>query len=329
MKLLVVTIALVGVAWTSASAATAAPAVLESVSGDGVKLTRAGKVLAVDEGDELQQGDRLSVGSRGAVRLLFGDGTHLTLSARCEVELAKPLAGAAGVVVLKGNVAALVAKPPQPLAVKAGAVGDLRFFIKTNAAVMGVRGTEFVVEHHQASGHTDVHTLEGTVDVAQTDDDLGRGRGSRLGALERLRADKGGIGKPAQFERGAYFKDRAKHHRAASDLAKRAVRSRDDLRARLQARQGREGKARTYGHGAGGAKGDHPAEHRGQDKAGAPGKPEDRTQPDGKGKAAAGDDAGRGPKKAHAQPAEKGRDGPRTDDRRERHKGGGGRKGRD
>lgn len=329
MKLLVATIALLGAAWTSASAATAAPAVLESVSGDGVKLTRAGKVLAVDEGDELQQGDRLTVASRGAVRLLFGDGTHLTLSAGCEVEVAKPLAGAAGVVVLKGNVAALVAKPLQPLAVKAGGAGDLRFFIKTNAAVMGVRGTEFVVEHHEASGHTDVHTLKGTVDVAQTDDDLQGGRGKRLGALERLRADKAGIGKPAKFERSAYFKDRAKRHRAASELAKRGVRTRDDLRARLQARQGREGKAGAHGHGAGGAKSDHPGEHRGEHKSGTPTKPEDGTKPEGKGKAAAGDDAGRGTKKAHAQPAEKGRDGPRADDRRERHKGGGGRKGRD
>ncbi|MSP91016.1 MAG: hypothetical protein EXR79_04305 [Myxococcales bacterium] len=113
---------------------------LESVSGrGGVLLTRAGKAQPAEEGDTLQAGDRLAVGAKTAARILFDDGTHLTLAEGCAVELARPLQGAAGVVLQRGSLAANVAKAPAP-APTAASAAPLKFFIRTNAAVMGVRG---------------------------------------------------------------------------------------------------------------------------------------------------------------------------------------------
>ncbi len=249
--------------------------VLEAVSGsDGCKLIRAGKTEAADEGDELQTGDRVQVGAKAAVRILFGDGTHVTLSGGTDAEIARPLAGAAGLVLHKGNLSAHVAKPPAPVAPKAGAPADLRFYIKTNAAVMGVRGTEFVVDHDDASG-TEVHTLHGLVEVAKDDDDLHQGRGQRLRALDRVRADKAGLGKTGRFDKAAFGRERGKHHHLAADLGKKGLRSRDDLRQRVQARQ--KERADRAGKGMDGKAG--PGDGRGRD--GASGKP-------GSGKAEAG-----------------------------------------
>ncbi len=280
-----------GMAIAGSPAYAAGPPVLEAVSGaDGCKLVRAGKAEAAEEGDELQTGDRLQVGARAAVRILFGDGTHVTLSSGTDAEIAKPLAGAAGLVLHKGNLNANVAKPPAPVAAKPGTPADLRFYIKTNAAVMGVRGTEFVVDHDDAAG-TEVHTLHGQVEVAQDDDDLHRGRGQRLGAMERLRADKGGVGKAGRFDKVKFGRERGKHHHLAATLGKKGLSGRDDLRARMQARHkeraeradkdkdgkaGKDGKADAPGKGGkdGAAKAD------GIKKGDRPNRPEGGARPD-------------------------------------------------
>ncbi|MBM4343104.1 MAG: FecR domain-containing protein [Deltaproteobacteria bacterium] len=281
-----------GVSLAGACAWAAGPPVLEAVTGgDGVKFVRGGKAEVADEGDELQAGDRLQVGAKAAARILFGDGTHVTLSGGCDAEVARPLAGASGLVLHRGNLSATVAKPPTPVAVKPSAAADLRFYIKTNAAVMGVRGTEFVVDHDDAAG-TKVHTLHGRVEVARSDDDLHLGRGVRLGPADRLRADKTGIGKPGRFDKAAFGRDRAKHHHLAAEIGKKGLRSRDDLRARWQARhkdrgdhadkhkdgKGGSDKAAIKAHGANGAadkKADRPARHEG----GRPDKGDHRDRP--------------------------------------------------
>lgn len=224
---------LAAVACLLAVPAWAGQATLESAVGS-VQLQRGGKAAACDEGDELQAGDRLTVGANSAARIVFADGSHVTLSSGADAEIAKPAAGANGVVLRQGNVSAAIAKPA------AGApAGNLKFFVKTNAAVMGVRGTQFVADHSAADNRTDVHTLEGTVDVAKNDDDLHAGKALRLGALEHVRADKAGLGAKAAFDKGAFVAERAKLHAAAAELGKRALRSPDELRAKRMASEAR------------------------------------------------------------------------------------------
>jgi hypothetical protein len=46
------------------------------------------------------------------------------------------------------------------------------FTVETPSGLMGVRGTEFIVEHGQESGQSDMHTLDGKVAMAKTRDDL-------------------------------------------------------------------------------------------------------------------------------------------------------------
>ena len=47
-----------------------------------------------------------------------------------------------------------------------------RFLVRTKGAVMGVRGTQFVVESEGANGHSDFHIVDGVVDVAKDMDSL-------------------------------------------------------------------------------------------------------------------------------------------------------------
>jgi hypothetical protein len=225
-------IAIASLLWASSAWAVTE---IEAVSGSGgVTVTRAGKSEAADEGDTLQTGDQLAVGPKTAVRVLFGDGSHLTLSEGCAVEFAKPVQGAAGVVLLRGHLQANVAKVA-PTAVP-NAVPQLKFFVKTNAAVMGVRGTEFTVDHDDKGGASDLHTLDGTVEVAGNDDELAQGKGRRVEALQQLRADRKGLGPIQKFERGGFLKHLAQRHERAQELGKRALRNEEERRTRREAR---------------------------------------------------------------------------------------------
>ena len=159
----------------------------------------------------------------------------------------------------RGSLTANVAKAPPtaPPSSAPAAAPPLKFFIKTNAAVMGVRGTEFVVDHDDKAG-SEVHTLDGTVDVAANEEDLSAGRGRRVEALQQLRADKRGLGQPTKFERAAFERTRGKRHGIAADLGRRAVRSPEERRARRDAlEQRRKDTPRGPQEGRGG-RGDGP-----------------------------------------------------------------------
>lgn len=107
-------------------------------------LTRAGQVEPVVLGQVLQQGDRLATGEGGSLGLILRDDTSLSLGPKAEVVLDRfvfdPAADRLG----------LAAKLTRgTLAVVSGQIARLapdRTEFSTPSAVIGIRGTKFVVK---------------------------------------------------------------------------------------------------------------------------------------------------------------------------------------
>ncbi len=84
-----------------------------------------------------------------------------------------------------------------------GAGNRLRFRLRSPAAVMGVRGTDFVANAN--SSGVDVNTLEGVVEVASDEAALEAGKGARVSAGYSVRAQRGLVGSPTKFNRKEFL----------------------------------------------------------------------------------------------------------------------------
>lgn len=85
-----------------------------------------------------------------------------------------------------------------------------RFLIRTKAAVMGVRGTEFVIAVDSTGMTTQVHTLEGMVDVAANETALMSGSGVSVPSGHFIEATGSGGVSPVQIFDQAGFEQSLK-----------------------------------------------------------------------------------------------------------------------
>jgi hypothetical protein len=128
--------------------------------------------IALQPGNNLYPGDVVNTSSDGAVKILLKDKTIVDLggSALFKVAQFKPKGGSDREVELDMMFGKMRVAVPKKL------TGTGKFQIKTRAATMGVRGTEFVVDSVQGSSNegkvtapkTDVTVLQGKVDVAKS-----------------------------------------------------------------------------------------------------------------------------------------------------------------
>ncbi|MBI3556070.1 MAG: FecR domain-containing protein [Deltaproteobacteria bacterium] len=82
------------------------------------------------------------------------------------------------------------------------------FLVETPTSVMGVRGTEFTVEHDQAGGESTVHTLEGSVALAKSREDFRNPATHSVISAGTMSSMKRGMAVPPPskaFERQAFF----------------------------------------------------------------------------------------------------------------------------
>ena len=81
----------------------------------------------------------------------------------------------------------------------------MKFLVRTKAAVMGVRGTDFAVNTDADGAAAEVHTLEGQVDVAKDDKSLFSGKGMAVKADQFVKANRGAISVPKAFDRAGFL----------------------------------------------------------------------------------------------------------------------------
>lgn len=129
-------------------------------------------------------GDNLETGPEQSISVELIDGTEINMGPGSDLvisELSKPeTTGKTQVEIHKGILHIIVPKGLYN--------AKKHFYVKTPVAVMGVRGTEFIVEHDELYGSR-VHTFEGTVALGKLPNDLetstttilvGAGRMSRI-----------------------------------------------------------------------------------------------------------------------------------------------------
>lgn len=146
---------------SAGAGAGAGAAVITSVSGTSF-VSHEGQIKPLAPNDSVFQGDLLTTGPTGSIKMIFSDDSILDLGPQTSFRVEKFTASGPGDRVgvfslLYGRMRSLVTK----------AIGEKsKLEIRTQDAVMGVRGTELVVNSPQSgagSGQTELTVLTGSV----------------------------------------------------------------------------------------------------------------------------------------------------------------------
>ena len=217
---------------------------IESIAGtEEVDVDRNGAATQAVEGDELQEKDRVKTGADNSVRITYPDGSAVIMGSSTVLEVEAPDGGASSAQLISGTIQAVVAK--QKGAQNSGS--PHKFFIKTDSAVMGVRGTEFVVENSPGTEGTSLHTLDGTVDVGKDVQSVRNGQGSAVTKNQMIEANGKGISQPRAFDRRAFMQRFRKTHPRVAAIAARRIHTRIEVQKRRHWRERRR-KNREHRH---------------------------------------------------------------------------------
>ncbi|MFL5815118.1 MAG: FecR domain-containing protein [Bdellovibrionia bacterium] len=130
-----------------------------------VTVKRGNDILHLKEGNSLQPKDELSTGPKESVRIIFPDGSQIWVGSSTTVQVNSGVAEGGAKIQLvhmkEGTGRILVPK-------SYGTTKKIKFVVKTPAATMGVRGTDFVVDARASGKDIELHTLEGSVDAAKS-----------------------------------------------------------------------------------------------------------------------------------------------------------------
>ena len=146
----------------------AAGAVIEAIGGaDHVQVNRSGKQLLLKKGESLELGDELSTDQRTSVDVRLDDRTTIRVGVNSSYKMvedshSKQLFHR----LLSGIVRILVPQSKEP------GKKEIRFRMTTPEGTIGVRGTEFVVQHLESKGQTVLHGLEGIVSFGPENTDF-------------------------------------------------------------------------------------------------------------------------------------------------------------
>lgn len=127
-----------------------------------LSLKRAGLVVDLKEGDEILPGDELNSQSE-CVRVVFADRSEIVLSKNTEIEFVKTkfdeskiLSEKLQIVKIKSGLLQVRVRKPEETEPK------IKFIIQTPQSVVGVKGTEFLVQVSPGA-LTEVNVLEGSI----------------------------------------------------------------------------------------------------------------------------------------------------------------------
>lgn len=136
-----------------------------------VEVGRAGTWAAANLGDAIQQGDTLRTGTPGRVRVVLQDDSVFTMADVSEITVDESIFDASTgrartlLKLLVGKVRVLVSEYYE----RRGA----QFNVETTTAVVGVRGTEFIVTFDPGTGVTEVIGVSGHAKVHSVKDRVG------------------------------------------------------------------------------------------------------------------------------------------------------------
>jgi hypothetical protein len=178
------------------------PEILGVAGSAGILVSRArGGSRVAHAGDPLWAGDSFVTPGGVSVKISYEDGSVVLAGPSTQVlmeDVKETLSVSSSQGVIRAIVVPLPPSAPRPK--------HARFLIRTRSAVMGVRGTDFIVENDAAKLVTEVHELVGVVDVAANEGALSRGQITPLNQGNSLRIIGAQIGTPSQFDRESFLK---------------------------------------------------------------------------------------------------------------------------
>ena len=178
--------------------------VIISFGGTGpVHIVNGADARDAEVGQALEYGSVIKTTGGNTVTVQYPDGSLLAVDADTEVQIQERTGGVQGNQLNFGQVRGSVMKLKTGEAVPQ----KPKFLIRTKAAVLGVRGTEFVMGVDPTGYATQVHTLEGVVDVAADESGLMAGKGVPVEPGKFVEAtEKGGVTQPQEFVREEFAK---------------------------------------------------------------------------------------------------------------------------
>lgn len=191
--------------------------VIDRVEGDQTVVVRTpeGNRVAT-RGTRINVGDFIRTGPRASVKVVFPDGSKLLIGRSSEVEVKPPIGSTVVTELHEGEIRGVIKKPKGLQNLQDSAKNNPpKFVVRSRAAVMGVRGTDFVYsveevastaakEGAQSVAKSSLHTLEGLVEVAPSEDALFMGKGVKVAPNQTVEAQQGVVGKPQAFDRGEF-----------------------------------------------------------------------------------------------------------------------------
>jgi hypothetical protein len=130
-----------------------------------VTVKRGQQILHLKEGNVLEPKDEISTGPKESARIVFPDGSQMWVGGSATFQVQSSVAeGGAKIqlVHLKEGTGRIIVPKGY------GTVRRIKFVVKTPAATMGVRGTDFVVDARDTGKDIELHTLDGSVDAAKS-----------------------------------------------------------------------------------------------------------------------------------------------------------------
>ncbi len=187
---------------TPSQAATQDHPIVESIEGDKIVVVRnaQGTARVAAAGSEINFGDRVKTGPRASAKIRYPDGSKMLIGRGTELTVLESKDGVQYNELKAGEIRGVIRRPK---GLPAGS--PPRFVVRSQSAVMGVRGTDFVFDVAEASQKAQVHTLDGTVDVAKDEATLMRGEGVPVTKDQMIDADGKTLSKPQSFDPGAFM----------------------------------------------------------------------------------------------------------------------------
>lgn len=210
LKLIILSLFLIG---GSAYSAT----VMTDVDGHSVTATSPeGQGIVINEGDEVTDGTVVNVASGQSVTMATDTGMEVLVGQNSQVKIGsddEPIFE-----LLKGEIRSFISddkdKEKRP-----------RLRIQTRDAIVGVRGTDFVVSSIGLG--TDLKALDGQVVVAKSKEAMSRGETTAVGPGESINGMRPGrIFQKEKFNRDEFLKSFASRHPRLAALKERAGRRR-------------------------------------------------------------------------------------------------------
>ena len=162
-----------------------------------VQVTRASGQHELKTGDPVAPGDKIITDDKTTMTIHCADGTVLVVGRKSNLGIEESENAQRTARIDAGTVRAIVSK------INAEKITDkkkFRFFIKTRSATLGVRGTDFVVSADPVTETSELHTLEGTVEVAKDETTIVTTGGEKVIGGQSVTATPQEITPPAVFD---------------------------------------------------------------------------------------------------------------------------------